>query len=117
MSEPLNLDLKIRKGTTFSQEFVWEDSTRTPYNLTGYSARAQIRQTIDNQTVLLELNSSSGTILLGTTGGNFEITIPASTTSQITWNNAVYDFQMISPDDVVITLLAGIVVVTSGVTR
>ena len=38
-------DILIEQGATFSRTFVWKDSSEVAVDLTGYTARMQIRKT------------------------------------------------------------------------
>lgn len=107
--------LYIEQGTTFTRTVVWRDSTGTAKDVTGYTAALQIRETIDSDTVLVSLTSSAG-IAVGTTNGQFVITMTATQTSAIKVDKAVYDLE-VTKSAVVTRLLQGDVVVSREVTR
>ena len=37
-------DITIEQGATFRLSLVWKDSSNVPVNLTGYTARMQVRR-------------------------------------------------------------------------
>lgn len=66
-------DFHADQGVTFDRTITWKDHTGSPINVSGFSARMQIRDRIGG-TVLHEFNSGDGSIVLGgssgPTGGN-----------------------------------------------
>ena len=117
------INLKIEQGATFDYPLAWQDETGTPINLTGYTARMQIRSDIRSDVVLLSLTTENGMIELTPLEGKIRILIPASITEDITWNSGVYDLELVlpgtpSPDnDYVYRFLQGNVSVLLEVTR
>lgn len=111
-----NYDFYIEQGATFNQQFIWKDSTGALVNLTGYTARMQIRQTVSNDTVLLSLTTENGRISLGGAAGTITLTLDAATSAGITFSRGVYDLELIH-GGVVTRLLEGQVDVSKEVTR
>lgn len=94
-------------------------TTYAPMNLTGYTARMQLRPAPGNPTVLLEINTSTlgGIAITGTTG-TIALTITGVQTQAMTFTNAAYDLILTAPDGVTVTRLAeGAVSVTPAVTQ
>ncbi len=112
---PGSYDIKIYQGATFSQTFTWKDETDTPINLTGYSARMQIRASVDSSSTLVSLTSGSG-ITLGGAAGTIAVLISATDTASLS-QNGVYDLELVSGSGVVTRLLQGNVIVSKEVTR
>ncbi|MFN9956503.1 MAG: hypothetical protein ACK55I_25675, partial [bacterium] len=58
------------QGATFEKAFEYKDSTKTSINLTGYTARLQVRSDTDASTTLIELTTENNRITLNdpTTG-------------------------------------------------
>lgn len=112
------VDLVIEQGATFYQTFQWNDSTGVAVNLTGYSARMQIRQSISAATTLANLTTANGGIAITGATGTVAITITAAVTSSMNFSHAVYDLELVSPDGVVVTrLVQGGVTLSREVTR
>ena len=89
---------------------------RAPQNLTGYTARMQIRDRVGG-TVLVSLTSApSGGITINQTDKAIEIVITDAQTGAITKAEGVYDLELVSPGGVVTALLAGAVTFESEVT-
>lgn len=111
-------NLKIDQGATFSDTVTWKAGTpAAAVNLTGCTARLQMRASLTNPTVLVELTSVLGGIVLGGTAGTVQIKMTAAATAALTWTRAVYDLEIIYADATVRRLLAGDVTVSPEVTR
>jgi hypothetical protein len=110
-------DLEIKQGATLSLTATWKDSSGTAVNLTGYTARMQVRATYDSSSTILSLTSSSG-ITLGGSAGTIAITASATTTAALTapWSG-VWDLELVSGGGEVTRLLEGAATVSPEVTR
>lgn len=120
-------DLVIEKGATFSRIFTWKIPSATnptscpPLNLTGYTARAQIRATVaaaDPPAIDLTSSPAAG-LVLGGVAGTITMTITAAQTSALTLTNnvGVWDIELTAPDSSVVRLLEGSVELRPDVTR
>jgi len=85
-------------------------------DLTGWTARMQVRPTISSATVTLDLDSTGGEIVLGGAAGTVTILIAASATAALTAASYVYDLELVDGTEVT-ALLAGTFVVAPEVTR
>ena len=111
------LKLGIDQGATFRRRLTWKTGTpASPVNLTGYTARMQVRGELADDAVLLELTTENGGITLGGAAGTIDLHISAAATAAFTWEAGVYDLEMVSGDDVT-RLVAGTVSVSPEVTR
>lgn len=110
-------DITINQGATFELSITWKDSAGTAINLTGYSARMQVRETYSSTSSILSLTSGSG-ITLGGAAGTIAILISATTTAALTAPfSGVYDLELVSAGGVVTRLLQGAATVSPEVTR
>jgi hypothetical protein len=111
-------DIQINQGATFSLAATWKDSAGTPVNLTGYTARMQVRTAYDATATILNLTSAAGDITLGGSAGTITITVSATATAALTapWAGA-YDLELVSGGGVVTRLLEGSASVSPEVTR
>lgn len=108
----------IEQGATFCPVITWKDSAGTAVNLTGYTARMQIRPSIDSTTKTVELTTSNGGITLGGSAGTISLLIGAASTDDLTINyRGVYDLELISASGVVTRILSGSISVSGEVTR
>lgn len=88
-----------------------------PVDLSVYSARMQIRETIDSTTTIYEATSSAGQIQLNNTTKTITITIPASVTQTFTFETAVYSVELFDNVGKVIPFLVGNLTLVREVTR
>jgi hypothetical protein len=91
----------IEQGSTTNFTIVYTDSTGTPINLTGYSSKMQIRPYVGSPNVIITLSSSlnadgTGLNMSNAASGAIGIYIASCTSSQFTFNEAVYDLDIIS---------------------
>lgn len=125
MSRPASVNFRLYPHATFVANTVLLDSDQQPVDLTGYSARMQIRRDRDAVLPVYTLTSDSlGGISLGAQG-EIDITIPAGQTAPVlvpaidpegeVW---YHDLLLTDPaGDLVERLYQGIVSVLPGVTR
>ncbi len=107
----------IEQGASLTRPFVWKDGNGDPVDLTGYTARMQVRPTVQSSTVLLELTTANGRITLGGANGTVTLVISPQTSAGITWRRGVYDIELMSADGTVTRFLEGEIQVSREVTR
>lgn len=89
----------------------------TPVDITGYSARLQVRETYESDEYIVNLTNLNGGITLGGSAGTIELYISASTTTNFISGDHVYDLELINPSFEVTRLIEGRFNVTKEVTR
>lgn len=112
---PANHDFTIYQGATFSEVLTWRDSSEELVNLTGYTARMQVRNRIDGDTVV-SLTTENSRIELGGSAGTITLTISATDTAALS-EGGVYDLELISAGGIVTRLLEGAVAFSKEVTK
>jgi len=110
-------DIEIEQGATFSRLFRWKDSAGDPVDLTGYTARMQIRRKYSSTTVEYSATTENGDIVLGDALGTIQLDISAANTALLTCSSGVYDLELIASDNVVTRFVQGTVTVSREVTR
>ena len=88
-----------------------------PINLTGYTARMQLRTKIDDATTLDEYTTENGKIVINTTDSTISFLVSATTTAAYTFNSAVYSLELISSGGVVTPFATGTITLVKEVTR
>jgi hypothetical protein len=112
------LKLTIEQGATFRKTLTWKAGTpAVPVDLTGCTARMQIRSEITSATILVTLTTENGGIILGGAAGTIELFIDPVATAAITWTAGVYDLEVVFSLTDVRRLLYGVVAVSPEVTR
>lgn len=112
----------IEQGATLDLELLYKDSTNTPIDVSSYNGKLQIKSDYaDNSpTTYLTLSNpvSSGTGIDFTNGssGVIGIKLAAVSSSALTFDTAVYDFEITDTNGIVTRLLQGTVQLSKQVT-
>lgn len=80
-------------------------------DLSTYSARMQIRETVDSPTTIYEATSQAGQIILDNTYKTITITILGNVTSQFNFTTAVYSLELYNGNNVVPFLIGNLTLV------
>lgn len=126
----------IEQGATFQRTFKYKDSNGDPLDLSGHDVRMQIRNDkADNTTSFLHEFGSGSSFSTEGSGGlfilsssvagaavnktdQFTLHISASTTSDMSFESAVYDIEIENTGSNVVTrLLQGKIKISKEVTR
>lgn len=108
---PGKYDLKLYRGDTYAWDFVCYTSAGSPADLTGVTAKAEIR------------DKPGGTVLATPTctvtqPNTVSVKLTTASWASITHANAAWDLQLTyaDPDISIITIVAGAVTITGDVT-
>ena len=107
----------IEIGATFGIVITWRDENDALVDLTGYTARMQIRETAKDAAQIIELTTENGRIALGGALGTITLSIAVADTEAITDERGAYDLELINPSTEVTRLIKGQVTFPSNVTR
>ncbi len=107
-------NIYIEQGATYDQTFTWTINGN-PVNVTGYTARMQLRSAVASPTVVFDV-LVDGTFTLGGAAGTIRVQITAAKTTLIAAGSYVYDLELVN-GAVVTRLLSGAVTVSPEVTR
>jgi hypothetical protein len=111
----LRFDLKINQGETYRLSIPLLNSTNGPANVTGLTARGQIRETYHSTTKLYEWLPSLGN--LETSTGSVALTVPATVSAAWTWQYGRWDLEVVDQANTVTRLVEGYVFVIPEITR
>lgn len=115
---PAQHDLYIVRGDTWTQDFVYESPADTPVDLSGYSARLQIRANrLASSPALLSVSSAGGEITLGGAAGTIDVEVDALVTAALDFDQARWDLELTSSGGIVTTLIEGNITLIKDVTR
>jgi hypothetical protein len=122
MATAQNFDMD--QGAYWSQDLLWEDENGDPVDLTGYTARMQIRRRVRDTDPLIELiegSTGASRITLGGTAGTILLEIDADATAELPATQFdrrwYYDLEMVPAGGQVRRLLQGRIIVSPEVTR
>lgn len=108
---PANYDLKLYKGDYFPLKLTLKDNAGVAINLTGYTAKAQIRATFDDP------NPYNFTATMNPTAGEVNFELPSSVSATIPAGTYIWDVQVTDPNGNTRTYIAGDVTVHDEVTK
>jgi hypothetical protein len=106
----------MEQGATFEYTVQLTNDSGTAVNLTGYSAKMQVRLTPDSETALLSLTSPSGGIVITPATGLITLTAAASVTEDMPVGKFYYDITITS-GSYVDRVLEGFFEVTPAISR
>ena len=109
-------NINIKQGATFSKKIILYQTDGSTFDLTGYTARMDIREKISSSSSMISLTTENGRISITTpTDGSLYLLLSATETSLLT-TNGVYDLELIT-GTTVLCPLRGDVKLTLEVTR
>lgn len=114
--EPAKYTFTCKKGTTFQRQLRFKDVNELTMDLTGYSARMQVRETAESEDIIIDL-SDDGSIEVDEEHGIISLEIPAAITTELPVGSWKYDIELETADGIVYCPLYGTFKVTGEVTR
>ncbi|WP_088319573.1 hypothetical protein [Kineosporia sp. R_H_3] len=109
-------DIVIKRNATFSSVLGYQDALGN-VDLTGASAKMQIRSHKGAEDVLLELSTENGRITIDLTASTITLRLTDEETLALPWMSGVYDLFLYYSDGSQDPLLEGKVTVNREVTR
>lgn len=117
-THPAKHNFFVYRGATFSEQIEWKDENGVAIDLSGFTARMHMRDTLEATTPFLTLTTENGGIALGGAAGTVDLLASAAATSAISATSGVYDLELVAGDGVTVTrLLEGLVTISPEVTR
>lgn len=114
--QPGRYNFQAQQGATFARGIVYKQND-VVVNLTGYSARMQVRASVSDSSTLISLSSPSSGITIDGPNGEITVTISAATMASVPAGTWVYDLEIESGGGVVTRLIEGKFSVSAEVTR
>lgn len=93
-------DILADQGATLQRVIIWNQpgATPSPVNLTGFSAKMQVRPSAGSPILILELSTADGRITLGGTNGTVTLEVDAVTMAAVPAGGYKYDLYLLSGD-------------------
>ncbi len=107
--------LVVEQGTTWAISWPIVDPNGEPVDVTGWTVRAQIRQSATANEVLHEFTTASGNAT--TEQGSVTLSVDPAESSAWDWRSGVYDVELVDPVGRVARIAAGTVTISAEVTR
>ena len=109
-------DPEFRNNADWIRTLTYEDPAGTPVDLTGYSAKMQLRTSKSSPTVVFELSTVIGNIVLGGALGTIELTITETELAAIEECSGSYDLLLTDAGGIICALLEGMWTLEKGTT-
>lgn len=109
--------LSIDQGTDTQVSVFIKDSTGTAIDLTGASARMQLRTQINAPEVVDELTTANSRIVISDQPGTLSLIFPNGVTTDTPAGTYVYDLEMVDSDGLVSRVMEGTITIRPEVTR
>lgn len=110
-----NYTIKIDQGSDFSLVVEWKDPAGAPINMTGFSAKMDIRDRAGDPDLIDSFSVGSGLTITGA-AGRVTLSITASESSAWDFDRAVYDLEVTSGGGAKTRLIQGAVLLSREVT-
>jgi hypothetical protein len=120
-------DFVMEQGAVFDENVYWILDTGIPKNITGYSAKMSIRQTVNSVAAIFSLYTTPtpgcGTITITGSSGKVRLYANADLTRALSFTSAVYDLELASDgtdphtSDYAVRLLEGKITFSKEVTK
>lgn len=107
----------IEKGATYRHTLYWKDKSGVAIDLTGCSAKMQVRESVDSSVVLLELSSTNGGITITGSLGRIDLYLSDENSTLLSGLGGVYDLEIYFPSGDVTRLVEGKLAFKPEVTR
>lgn len=107
----------VEQGATFRRRLTLKNDDGTLIDLSGYSARMQVRKTGESASPLISLTTENGRISIDGSAGTVTLLLTAIETETLLADAYIYDLELVSPVGDVQRLLEGRFVVSRNVTR
>jgi tRNA threonylcarbamoyladenosine modification (KEOPS) complex Pcc1 subunit len=109
-------DFILEQGADFYRELTYRDAEGSPYDVTSYKGKMQLRPEVGAD-IILELNDTNGRIKFGTTDGKIYLSVPADDLADLDFDVAAYDLILIPQTGKAVKVLQGTVTFAKAVTQ
>ena len=113
---PGRFNIRLYQGDTWAIAPKWKIGS-TYVDVAGFTAKMQVRQAVTSSTVIVELTTENGRIAVIPSKGQFQMTLTAAETAELSPGNYIYDLEVVAPGGSETTLLQGGFTVVAQVTQ
>ena len=103
----------IEKGATWAQNLIYQDSLGAAIDLTGFTARMQIKKKLTSEAIV-SLTDTAGITITPLTGV-IDLRIEAAITDTLNAGKYIYDLELVNGTEVT-RLIEGTIVINENVT-
>jgi hypothetical protein len=109
-------NFEVDQNTTFTFIVVYKDNNGLPIDLTGSSAKLQVRDTKGGSKLAVSLTSPSGGIIINAALGKITVKMTPTQTSKLFYPKSSYDLMLTDSNFNKIKLLEGFITLSRSVT-
>jgi len=109
-------DITVNQGAEFTLNVQALNADRTVMDLTGYTAKMQVRDSKGGSTIYMTASTAAGTITINAPGGIVMVNVGADLTTPMTWNSGWYDLIVTASSTNVKRLVEGFASLSKEVT-
>jgi len=109
-------NFEVDQNATFSFVVEYKDNNETAIDLTGASAKMQIRDVKGGTKLAVTLTSPSGGIVINGPLGKLTVTLTPTQTNKLFYPKSVYDIMVVDSNGNKIKLLEGFMTLNRSVT-
>jgi len=109
-------DILVDQGATLNRALFLKNSAKRPINLTGFSARMHIRNSINSSIIVEILTTDNEQITIDEPTGRIDIYLSPAETEALEAKKYVYDLELESPEGEVTKVVSGQLIVRSEIT-
>ena len=91
-----NYDISLEQGVPLSKTIYLQNPNDTVKDLTGFTAKMQLRQYVGHGDVLLELSTSNSKISINILAGSVTMTFSEADTRSLTFTTMDYDLFLVN---------------------
>lgn len=106
------VNLLVEAGATFSRNITYTNPDGSVFDLSGYTAKLQVRLTASSATAVIDITPS-----INTTTGVVSFTFSAAQTSSLTAEKYVWAIELTHTDGTVLRFVEGDITVSPEVVR
>jgi hypothetical protein len=110
-------NMEIMQGADMTFEWILTDDNGDIKNISGYTAKMQIRRRTSDDSVLAEYSTTNGKLAVTGSSGKITLTLGHTDTAALTFTQGVYDLYIASATTVIDYITRGDVDVIARVTR
>lgn len=116
MAVQKNWEVDQNATFTFQVQYTQDDANETPIDLTGASAKMQVRDTKGGSKLAFTLTSPSGGITIDGPSGTLTIKVTPTQTNKLFYPKSSYDIMVVDSNGNKIKLLEGFMTLSRSVT-
>ena len=109
-------DILVDQGATLNRALFLKDSAKRPIDLTDYTARMHIRDSVDSTNIIEILTTENEQIVLDELDGRVDILLTPAETAALVAKSYVYDLELESPEGDVTKIISGKLTVRAEIT-